>query len=76
MRLASIRLVGIGIARMRPNCMGAVVMVGNVCLRPRPIPVSKIIARYIIAQQGSEQRTFESNYSIKKSHVNLHKLIE
>jgi len=56
--------------------MGAVVMVGNVCLRPRPIPVSKIIARYIIAQQGSEQRTFESNYSIKKSHVNLHKLIE
>jgi len=61
---------------MRPNCMGAVVMVGNVCLRPRPIPVSKIIARYIIAQQGSEQRTFESNYSIKKSHVNLHKLIE
>ena len=73
MRLAMMRLVWVGNARMGPNCMGTVMIVGCV---PWPTHVSKIIARHVIAQQGSEQRTFERNYSIKKSHVNLHKLIE
>lgn len=74
-RLAMIRLVWVGMAPVWPGCMRTVVVV-IVCCVPWPIPVSKIIARHSIAQQGSEQRTFERNYSIKKSHVNLHKLIE
>ncbi len=72
-----VRLGWIGVAHVRPDCMRTMLgIVVIVCCVPRPISISKIVARCIIAQQGSEQRTFESNYSIKKSHVTLHKLIE
>lgn len=67
-RLTMVRLGWIGMAPMWPDSLRTmlllvmvVVVVVIVCCVPRPRPISKISARYIIAQQGSEQRTFESN---------------
>jgi len=65
-RLTMVRLGWIGMAPMWPDNLRTMlllvmVVVVIVCCVPRPIPISNISARYIIAQQGSEQRTFESN---------------
>ena len=59
-RPAMVGLGWMGMARVWPDCMRTiVVLVVTVCCVPRPIPISGIVARNVIAQQGSEKRTFE-----------------